>query len=54
MARREFASEYDPGVVQGSEAWVKDARAKKRSVSGGLGTRGERVWRWERRRRQVS
>ncbi len=54
MARREFASECDVGVVQGSEAWVKEVRARKRSVSGVWGARAKRVWRWERRRRQVS
>ena len=54
MARREFASEYDPGVVQGSEAWVKEVRARKRSVSGLWGAMGKRVWRCERRRREVS
>lgn len=54
MARRSLASECDVGVVQGSGRWVKEVRARKRSVSGGLGANGERFWRWERRRRETS
>lgn len=49
-----MASECDVGVVHRSEEWVKEVRARKRSVSGGLGANRERFWRWERRRRETS